>query len=336
MNVSTPASPSSEMLDPAVADLLVSIKEQGFPGWAYLTIEQGRAMLASMRPLAGEPEHVARIEDVVIPGSPDIPARLYLPEGDHPLAVVVYFHAGGWALGDYEDIDTPVRALANRSGCAVVSVNYRLAPEHKYPAAVEDAYTAVQWASRHGEEYGWDGQRLAVMGDSCGGTLAAVVALRARDEDGPRIRLQVMVYPVLDHDYETASYRQFGSDWGVLTRTDMAWFHSHYVSHPDQLDLPYVSPLRCTDLSGLPRALIILPEADPLRDEGRRYAEALKKAGVAAEARVYPGMVHGFWQLGGVLPQALTAIEDAASVLRSSLTSQPVTPQPQPRPDIGA
>jgi acetyl esterase len=329
MNVATPASPSSELLDPAAAALLVSIKEQGFPGWAYLTIEQGRAMLPTMRPLAGEPEPVAHVEDVVIPGSPDIPARLYLPLGDRPSPVVVYFHGGGWALGDYEDIDTPVRTLANRAGCAVLSVNYRLAPEHKYPAAVDDAYAAVQWASRHGEKYGWDGQRLAVMGDSAGGTLAAVAALRARDENGPRIRLQVMVYPVLDHDYETASYRQFGSHWGVVTRTDMIWFHSNYVSHPDQLDLPYVSPRRSTDLSGLPKALIILPEADPLRDEGQRYAEALQKAGVAAEARVYPGMVHGFWQMGGALPQALTAIEDAASLLRSSLAPHPVNQNPR-------
>ena len=321
MTIATPAQDSRGILDPAAATLLASIKEQGFPGWAYLTIEQGRAMVATMRPLAGEPEPVARVEDVLIPGSPDIPARVYLPQGDRPLAVVVYFHAGGWALGDYEDIDTPVRALANRSGCAVVSVNYRLAPEHKYPAAVEDAYAAVQWASGHGEEYGWDGERLAVMGDSAGGTLAAVVALRARDEDGPRIRVQVLVYPVLDHDYETASYRQFGSNWGVLTRTDMAWFHSHYVSHPDQLDLPHVSPLRSTDLSRLPRALLVLPEADPLRDEGRCYAEALRNAGVPAEAREYPGMVHGFWQLGGVLPQGLAAIQDAASVLRFTLTS---------------
>jgi acetyl esterase len=308
------------MLDPAAVALLVSIKKGGFPGWAYLTIEQARAMMATMRPLAGEPEPVAHVEDIVIPGSPDIPARLYLPEGDHPPPLVVYFHAGGWALGACEDIDTPVRALANRSHCAVLSVNYRLAPEHKYPAAVEDAFAAVQWASRHAATYGCDGQRLAVMGDSAGGNLAAVVALQARDTGGPRIRLQVMVYPVLDHDYDTSSYRQFGSSWGVLTRTDMVCFHSHYVSHPDQLDLASVSPLRATDLSGLPRALIILPEADPLRDEGLRYAQALQNAGVEADVRVYPGMVHGFWQLGGVLPQALTAIEDVASVLRSHLT----------------
>ena len=321
----TPIPLSGGILDPAAAALLVSIKDGGFPGWAYLTLEQGRAMLATMRPLAGEPEPIGRVEDITIPGTPDIAARFYLPTGDHPLPLVVYFHGGGWALGDYQDIDTPVRALANRSQCAVLSVNYRLAPEHKYPAAVDDAFAAVRWASRHATEYGCDGQRLAVMGDSAGGTLAAVVALQARDNDGPPIQLQVMIYPVLDHDYDTASYREFGSSWGVLTRTDMVCFHSQYVSHPDQLDLSYVSPLRCTNLSGLPRALIILPEADPLRDEGLRYAEALRKAGVPAEARVYPGMVHGFWQLGGVLPQANTAMDDVAGVLRLHLISQVAT-----------
>lgn len=315
----TPVSEFTGTLDPGVRALLASIQSQGFPGWAYLTIEQGRAMMADMRALAGEPEPVAHIEDILIPGSPEVPARLYVPEGDRPLPIIVYFHAGGWALGHYEDIDTPVRALANRAGCAVLSVNYRLAPEHKYPAAVDDAYTAVRWASRNGKGYGFDGQRLAVMGDSAGGTLAAVVSLRARDEDGPAIRLQVMVYPVLDHNYDTASYRQFGSNWGVLTRTDMVWFHCNYLNHPDQRDLPYVSPLKALDLDGLPEALIILPEADPLRDEGLRYVERLQQSGVRAEARVYPGMVHGFWQLGGVIPQGLTAIDDAARVIRTRL-----------------
>ena len=217
------------------------------------------------------------------------------------------------------DIDTPVRALANRSGCAILSVNYRLAPEHKYPAAVDDAYRAVQWASQSGGQFGWDGQRLAVMGDSAGATLATVACMRARDEAGPPIRLQVMVYPVLDYNYETESYRQFGSSWGVLTKTDMTWFHCHYLTHPDQLNLPYVCPLRSTDLASMPEALLILPEADPLRDEGLLYAQQLRKAGVATEAQVYPGMIHGFWQMGAVLPQALAAIDYAAGVLRSRL-----------------
>lgn len=324
MKSSTVPAKSAVTLDPAVETLLASIKSQGFPGWAYLTIEQSRSMLAGMRPLAGEPERVAHVQDLLIPGSPDIPARLYVPDGDRPVPIVVYFHPGGWALGTYEDIDTPVRALVNRSGCAVLSVNYRLAPEHKYPAAVDDAYAAVKWASRNGEQYGFDGQRLAVMGDSAGATLATVASMRARDENGPKIRLQVMVYPLLDHDYETDSYRQFGSSWGVLTRTDVTWFHCHYVSHPDELDLPYVCPLRCSDLTRLPEAFIIVPEADPLRDEGLRYAERLRQAGVPTQATMYPGMVHGFWLLGGVIPQALTAIDEAANVLRSRLISEPV------------
>jgi acetyl esterase len=317
----TAATAYSDELHPAAEQLLSGVKAQGFPGWAYLTIEQARAMMAGMRALAGEPECVAQVEDILIPGTPAIPARVYVPEGDAPLPIIVYFHAGGWALGEYMDIDTPVRALANRSGCAVLSVNYRLAPEHKYPAAVEDAYRAVQWASQSGEQFGWDGQRLAVMGDSAGGTLATVACLRARDEGGPPIRLQVMVYPVLGHNHDTESYRKFGSSWGVLTKTDIAWFHCHYLSHPDQLNLSYVCPLSSTDLSGMPEALIILPEADPLRDEGLLYAEQLRKAGVPTEARVYPGMMHGFWQMGAVLPPALAAIDYAAGVLRLRLAS---------------
>jgi acetyl esterase len=315
----SPATAYSDKLDPAAEQLLRDVKAQGYPGWAYLTIEQARAMMASMRPLAGEPESTARIEDILIPGTPPIPSRLYVPEGKRPLPIIVYFHAGGWSLGEYMDIDTPVRALANRSGCAVLSVNYRLAPEHKYPAAVDDAYAAVQWASRSGEQFGWDGQRLAVMGDSAGGTLATVTCSKARDEAGPPIKLQVMLYPVLDHNYDTESYRQFGSSWGVLTKTDMTWFHCHYLTNPDQLNHRFVCPVRSTDLGGLPEALLVLPEADPLRDEGLLYAEQLRKAGVPTEVRVYPGMIHGFWQMGAVLPQALEAIDYTAGILRSRL-----------------
>ena len=317
--MSAAATTYSDQLDPAAEKLLASVKAQGYPGWAYLTIEQARAMIANMRPLAGDPEPVARIEDILIPGTPELRARVYVPNGDGRLPIIVYFHAGGWALGDFLDIDTPVRALANRSGCAILSVNYRLAPEHKYPAAVDDAYAAVQWASRNGEQFGWDGQRLAVMGDSAGGTLATVACLRAREEGGPPIRLQVLIYPVLDSNYDTQSYRQFGASWGVLTKTDMAWFHCHYLSHPDQLNLPYVSPLRATDLTGLPEALLIVPAADPLRDEGLAYADRLRRSGVPTEARVYPGMIHGFWQMGGVLPPALDAIEYVAGFCARSL-----------------
>jgi acetyl esterase len=201
----------------------------------------------------------------------------------------------------------------------VVSVNYRLAPEFKYPAALDDAYAATIWASQQGNRFGWNGSELVVAGDSVGGNLAAAVAIRARDENGPPIMFQLLVYPILDHDYDNDSYRQFGSSWGVLTRTDMIWYHCHYVSHPDQLDLPYVSPARCTDLTGLPAALAIVPEADPLRDEALSYIDRLAATGIPARAVVYRGAIHGFWQMGAIMPEAMTALDEAASSIRRCL-----------------
>jgi acetyl esterase len=294
---------------------LSTLKADRFPGCAYQTVEQTRALLAQLTPLAGEPEPLARIEDRIV-GNPEVPVRLYLPSTGRPTPVIVYFHGGGWIAGDYAHIDAPVRALANRSGCAIVSVNYRLAPEFKYPAALDDAYAAVTWASREGEKFGWDGSKLAVAGDSAGGNLAAAVALRSRDQNGPSISFQLLVYPALDHDYDNESYRHFGSSWGIVTRTDMIWFHCHYVNHPDELDLPYVSPVRCRDLASLPEALLLLPEADPLKDEGLIYSKRLEEAGVRATARVYAGSVHGFWQLGAIMPEARTAVEEAADAIR--------------------
>jgi len=311
----------SALLNDHAEQFLLKLKADRFPGCAYLTIENIRAMLAEVAWLAGEPEPISRVEDFQIPGNPGISARLYMPEAVQPPPIIVYFHGGGWIGGDYSYIDAPVRVLANRSGCAILSVNYRLAPECKYPAALDDAYAAVTWASREGEKFGWDASKLAVAGDSVGGNLAAAVALRSRDQNGPPIAFQLLVYPILDHDYETESYRLFGS-WGILTRTDSTWYHCHYVNHPDELDLPYVSPLRCRDLADLPEALILLPEADPLRDEGLVYAKRLIEAGVSATAKVYTGSIHGFWQFGAVMPEAWNAIEDAAEAIRSRLSKE--------------
>jgi acetyl esterase len=317
---SAAATPYSSRLHDCAEEFLLKLKADGFPGCAYQTIETTRALLAQVVPLAGEPEPIARVEDLRIPGTPEVPARLYLPDRAEPSPVIVYFHGGGWISGDYVNVDAPVRALTNRSGCAIVSVNYRLAPEFKYPAALDDAYAAVTWVSREGGKFGWDAAKLVVAGDSVGGNLAAAVAQRSRNESGPSIAFQLLVYPILDHDYETESYRLFGSSWGILTRTDMIWYHCHYVNHPGELDLPYVSPLRCRDLTGLPDAFILLPEADPLRDEGLLYARRLKDAGVPAAAKVYAGSVHGFWQFGVIMPEARTGIEDAAEAIRSKFS----------------
>jgi acetyl esterase len=327
MNPSTGANAAtsySALLNDHAEQFLLKLQADRFPGCAYLTVENFRGMAAQVAPLAGEPEPILRVEDFRIPGNPDIPARLYIPDAAQRSPVLVYLHGGGWIAGDYSYIDAPVRALANRSGCAIISVNYRLAPECKYPAALDDAYTALIWASRNGEKFGWDGSRLAVAGDSVGGNLAAAVALRSRDQNGPPIAFQLLVYPVLDHDYETESYRLFGS-WGIVTRTDSTWYHCHYVNHPDELESPYVSPLRCRDLTRLPEALIILPEADPLRDEGLRYVKRLLEAGVQATANVYPGSIHGFWQFGALMPEAWTAIDNAAEALRSRFSREEVS-----------
>jgi acetyl esterase len=273
-------------LHPAAERLFADMRAQRFPGWSYMRVEDARAALSALRPLAGNPERVARVEDVCIPGDPDVAARVYVPDTPGSLPVIVHFHAGGWILGDYEDIDVPVRTLANLTQSAIVSVNYRLAPEHKFPAALQDAFTAVKWASSQGAQFGWDGGRLAVSGDSTGGNLAAGVALLCRDQNGPNIRFQLLIYPVLDTKYNTPSYSQFGGTFPTLT--DMTWFYCNYLNHPEELDNPYVSPLRASNFSGMPEALVLLPEADPLRDEGLLYVARLQQAGVAAGTPASP------------------------------------------------
>jgi acetyl esterase len=311
--------PYSPYLNEGAELFLQKLKADGFPGIAYQRVEVTRSLLAQIIPLAGEPEPITRVEDYRIPGpgNHQIPVRVYHPATAPSPPVIVYFHGGGWISGDLANVDAPVRALANRCRCAIVSVNYRLAPEFKYPAALDDAYTAVNWVANQAKKFDWDCSKLAVAGDSVGGNLAAVVALRSRDENGPVISFQLLIYPMLDHDYDTGSYRLFGGSWGIVTRTDSIWYHCHYVNHPDELNLPYVSPLQCRDLTGLPEAFILLPEADPLRDEGLLYAGRLREAGGVATAKVYPGSIHGFWQFGAVLNEAQTAVDDAAAALRT-------------------
>ena len=183
-------------IHPAAQKLFEDMQAQRFPGWAYMKVDEARAAFSGFRSLAGEPEPVAHVEDIEIPAQPNIKARVYVPRAERPMPVVMHFHAGGWMLGEYSDIDTPVRALANAAGCSFVSVNYRLAPEHKFPAALHDAYSAVRWASLNGDRFGWDGSRLAVSGDSSGGNLAAAVCLMCKDQQGPAIRFQRLIYPV--------------------------------------------------------------------------------------------------------------------------------------------
>ncbi len=260
---------------------------------------------------------VAGIADRVIPGpAGDIPIRIYTPEGVGPFALLVYFHGGGFVVGSIDGADMICRALCRGAGCMVVSVGYRLAPEHTFPAAPDDCLAATRWAAGHAAELGADPARLAVAGDSAGGNLAAVTALRIRDEGGPPLRGQLLIYPVADyHTPPTPSYLA-NADGYLLTRAMMIWFWGHYLNHAGEADDPHAAPLRAPDLAGLPPALVITAEFDPLRDEGERYAERLQAAGVPAVVTRYDGMIHGFLLLADLFEESRRATNEASAWLR--------------------
>jgi acetyl esterase len=236
--------------------------------------------------------------------------RIYRPAAGGHLPVVVFFHGGGWVLCDLDSHDPTCRTIANGVGCVVVSVDYRRAPENRYPAAVEDAYAATQWVAGHAEDL--------VMGDSAGGNLAAVVALASRDRGGPPIACQVLLYPVTDHDFETGSYRAYGEDHYV-TAAAMRWYWDHYAPEPIDRDEPYLSPLRAADLRSLPPTLIVIGECDPLLDEGVAYARRLREAGNAVEQTICEGMFHGFFSLAASLEGASVAVGHVVGWLRRYL-----------------
>jgi acetyl esterase len=228
----------------------------------------------------------------------------------------VYFHGGGWVLGSLATHDGICRSLAAGAGCVVVSVDYRLAPEHRYPAAAEDCYAATQWCAAHAAELGADGSRVAVGGDSAGGNLSAVVAQMARDRGGPPLVFQLLIYPVTDAARDTQSYRENAEGY-LLTAGDMAWFWNHYLGDARARGAEaYASPIRAASLAGLPPALVITAEFDPLRDEGEAYGAALESAGVAAKVTRYDGMIHGFFGLGAMIDRANSAVQEAAGTLR--------------------
>jgi acetyl esterase/lipase len=293
------------------------------PPFEAMTVEQARELIMGYLPLMGEPEPVASVEDRALPG-PDAPVavRVYTPGAETPPPVVVYLHGGGWASGNIELTDPLCRILANRSGCAFVSVDYRLAPEHPFPAALEDAYAATAWIAEHGAEIGVDPHRLAVMGDSSGGNLAAGVTLLSRERGGPEIALQVLVYPsVAGNSPETSSHAQYGEGYIIGTR-GFEWFWNHYTGGVEPEAGSYARPLDVEDLSGLPPAFLLTAECDPLRDEGDAYAERLAAAGVPVDHRPYAGTMHGFLYMPAAVAKAREAIDEISRTLRRALALQ--------------
>lgn len=286
--------------------------------------EWRQAMLDRRQHFPVQQQPIARTEDRAIPTPDgDVPVRVYTPDAPGPLPILVYYHGGGWVIGSIETHDNTCRALANLTPCIVVSVDYRLAPEAKFPAGLEDCYAATKWVAEHGSELGGDSSRLAVGGDSAGGNLAAAVSLLARERGGPKIAYQLLIYPVTDSPCDTASHKEMGTGYG-LTQDGMVYFWELYLSDPADATNPLCAVLRAEDLAGLPPALVITAEYDPLRDEGDAYAEKLKAAGVPVEHVAYPGQIHGFFAPGTMMETGNKAVAAAARSLGAALAASPV------------
>jgi acetyl esterase len=305
-------------LDPQAQAVLDQLAQAKLPDFSTLEPAAARKLYETAFRSDADGEPVAQVENRTLPGpAGGIPVRVYRPRPDGLLPALVYFHGGGWVIGDLDTHDNVCRALANRAGCSVVSVDYRLAPEHRFPAAPEDCYAAATWVAERGAPLGIDASRIAVGGDSAGGNLAAVVAQAARERGGPRLAAQLLVYPVTNHDFDSVSYKENAEGY-MLTRSMMQWFFGHYLEDAAQGDLPGVSPLRVEGLDGLPPALVVTAGYDPLRDEGDAYAERLVRAGVPTRHLRYDGMFHGFFSMFEQIESGREAIESAALFLRES------------------
>ena len=306
-------------VDPSIQVLLDSLAGTDTPDLSEQSVEEARAMMAMLTLVDGEPEPVDDVTTRTIPGpAGDIPVRIYRNRSERAQPVLVWYHGGGWVIGDLESGDPTARKLANRSGALVVSVAYRLAPEHPFPAGVDDCWAALEWVAANAAEIGGDPARLAVGGDSAGGNLAAVVAVTAAATGAPALRHQLLVYPAVDLTLSHPSIDDNGEDY-LLTKKAMIWFVDHYLGEQDPKD-PRVSPLFVDDLSGVAPATVYTAEFDPLRDEGNAYAERLTDAGVDCEHRCFDGMIHGFFGMGTITPVALEAMDAASARLRIALT----------------
>ena len=310
-------------LDPQAQEVINLVIKSGRPAYNTLSPKEARQLFRETRPASTPtPAEIGAVRDINAegPGGP-IPLRVYRPAGVPPgtaLPVLVYYHGGGWVIGDLDTHDVQCRQITAEAGITVVAVDYRLAPEHKVPAAADDAWAATRWVVAHAGELGVDAGRLAVAGDSAGGNLAAVVALMARDARGPAIALQVLIYPVTDVGAESQSYGDFAEGY-MLTRDGMRWFTNHYLKSPAEAKDWRVSPLRAASLAKLPPALVITAGFDPLRDEGAAFARRLTEAGVQVDYVNYGGMIHGFMPMGRLIATGNRATSHVAASLRQAL-----------------
>lgn len=303
-------------LEPVTAAILAQIAESGAPEYHQLPVIESRALYTEVQSVPPSIE-VYSVEDFVVPGpAGDIPVRLYRPN-DKPAPLHAHFHGGGWVIGNLVTHDADCREIVAASGCMVLAVDYRLAPEHPFPAAPEDCYAVSCWAAANSTQLGGSPGLISIGGDSAGGNLAAVVALMARDRNGPEFAMQLLLYPITEPSMASASFRENAEGY-LLTKTMMAWFWDHYCPDIEQRKHPLISPLMASDLSGLPPALMITAEFDPLRDEGEAYAARLKEAGVEVEMRRFNGFIHGFFSLAGIIEATREAVELVGTALRKA------------------
>jgi acetyl esterase len=309
------------VLDPDAAAVYKAFQEAGRPAYETLTAPEARDYYMQARLVSNpEPPELKSAEPLAIPAPHGaIPARIYTPKTlrkkDGLAPCLVFFHGGGWVIGNLETHDVVCRKLAHESELIVISVDYRLAPEHKFPAAVDDAILATKWIAANAKQHGIDASRLIVGGDSAGGNLAAVVALAARDGGGPKIAAQLLIYPATEFARKHPSHREPETSI-LLTHSVIGWFMNHYLGDADISDWR-ASPARAKSLTDLPPAYVLTAGADPLRDEGDEYAARLKEAGVPVTYKHFPGQFHGFFTMGKLLNQANVAVTEIAAWLKA-------------------
>ena len=296
-------------LHPQIVQVLEAMAKAELRPIEAMTPTEARAQMeATAQSRKAEPLPVGKVEESSIPGpAGEIRLRLYWPNAAGPVPAIAYYHGGGHVIGSLDTHDFIARNLCAGAGTLVASVDYRMGPEHKFPAAVDNSFAALNWVHANAASLGADPGRLGVHGDSAGANLAAVVALMARDAGGPKLRLQSLLYPVGDYTLSGASYGKYAQGYGLLTRNSMAWFARHYLRSPADAEDWRASPIKASSLAGVAPAIVVVAECDVLHDDGESYADALRRAGVPVEYREYPGMIHGFLGMVPVVDDAMNA-----------------------------